>query len=208
MADIVLSVPTAGGEGQVHLAVGGPAGSVAGLLCLGHGAGGNITAPDLQAVRAAAVQAGWTVALVEQPYRVAGRRAQGPAPHLDAAWIEIVAAIRADHAGPLVVGGRSSGARIACRTAAATGAVGVVCLAFPLRPPQRPEQSRAAELAAVSAPVLVVQGERDQFGGPVELRAELPAGPEVVGVRGDHALRAATAEVGALVTAWLSRFAG
>ncbi|HET6909285.1 MAG TPA: alpha/beta family hydrolase [Mycobacteriales bacterium] len=203
-----MSVPTSAGEGRVHLAGGGPTAPVAGLLCLGHGAGGNITAPDLQAVRAASVEAGWTVALVEQPYRVGGRRAQGPAPQLDAAWTEIVAALRADHAGPLVVGGRSSGARIACRTAVATGAAGAVCLAFPLRPPQRPEQSRAAELAAVGVPVLVVQGERDPFGGPDELRAEVPAGPEVVGVRGDHALRAAAAEVGALVAAWLSRFAG
>jgi uncharacterized protein len=211
VSDIVLSVPTEVGEGRVHLCVNGAGTGVAkeageaaaGLLCLGHGAGGSIAAADLQAVRAAAVNAGWTVALVEQPYRVAGRRAQAPAAQLDTAWTEIVAALRAEHFGPLVVGGRSSGARVACRTAVGTGAVAVVCLALPLCPPKRPEVSRAEELAAAGVPVLVVQGDRDPFGGP----EDLPEGPEVVAVPGDHSLRSVAAGVAAAVAAWLSRFA-
>ena len=171
-----------------------------GLLMLGHGAGGGIEAPDLVAVTSAAVDLGWTVARVEQPYRTAGRRAPDRAPKLDQAWTEVVAAVRRRSRLPLVVGGRSSGARVACRTAAATGAAGVVCLAFPLRPPGRPDApSRAGELLAVRVPVLVVQGERDPFGGP----AELPTGPTVVAVPGDHSLRRSAAAAGDAVARWL-----
>lgn len=148
-----------------------------GLLVLGHGAGGGIEARDLQAVRSAAVDAGWAVARILQPYRLAGRRAPAPAPHLDDAFGAIVADLRARVPGvPLVVGGRSSGARVACRTAAAVGASGVLALSFPLHPPGKPERSRAAELLGVTVPVLVVQGERDPFGGPEELAAlDLPS---------------------------------
>lgn len=167
---------------------------------LGHGAGGGIDAPDLLAVTDAALAAGWTVARVEQPYRVAGRRAPDRAPKLDQAWTEVVAAVRGRSKTPLVTGGRSMGARVACRTAASTGAAGVVCLAFPLRPPGRPDApSRADELSAVTAPVLVVQGERDPFGGP----ADLPAGPTVVSVADDHSLRRSAAAAGAAVAQWL-----
>jgi predicted alpha/beta-hydrolase family hydrolase len=141
-----------------------------GLLVLGHGAGGGITAPDLVAVAAAAAAAGWAVALVEQPYRVAGRRAPSPAPALDEAWVAVMAHLRATVVGrrriPVVTGGRSSGARVACRTAGQVGAAGVLTLAFPTAPPGRPDKHRLHELAAPGVPVLVVQGDRDPFGVP------------------------------------------
>ena len=133
---------------------------------LGHGAGGGVAARDLTAVTKAARQVGFSVALVEQPYRVLGRRSPPRAPLLDAAWISIVEQL-AD--GPfagmaLITGGRSSGARVACRTAAATGAVGVLCLAFPLVSPSG--VSRQEELDETGVSVLVVQGENDRFGIP------------------------------------------
>jgi predicted alpha/beta-hydrolase family hydrolase len=170
---------------------------------LGHGAGGGVEAPDLVAAAAAGRSAGVTVALVEQPYRVAGRRSPARAPQLDEAWTEVVAGVRArELAGlPLVVGGRSLGARVACRTAEATGAAAVLCLAFPLEPPQRgdkPRPSRLAELDAVRVPTLVVQGERDPFGMP-------PPGPSrrVVRVRGDHGLKADLDALAQAVRTWL-----
>ena len=174
-----------------------------GALVLGHGAGGGVKAPDLTAAARAAREAGFTVALIEQPYRVAGRRSPAPARQLDAAWLAVISQLRDRHLGalPLVVGGRSSGARVACRTAAESGAIAVLCLAFPLHPPGRaldPAKSRLAELDAVEAPVLIVQGERDPFGMP-------PARPkrQVARVPGDHSLRNAAA-VGAAVADWLS----
>jgi predicted alpha/beta-hydrolase family hydrolase len=177
-----------------------PAGAPRGTLLLGHGAGGSVEAPDLVAVTAAAVGDGWVVVRVEQPYRVAGRRAPAPAGQLDQAWLAVSAALRPRAGQPLVLGGRSSGARVACRTAAAAGAAGVVCLAFPLHPPGRPEKSRLAELDAVTVPVLVVQGERDPFGLPP------PAAGRTVQVLpgADHALRTDPAAVGAVVTGWLA----
>ena len=167
-------------------------------LVLGHGAGGGVTAPDLVAATEAALAEGFSVALVEQPYRVAGRRSPAPAGQLDAAWLAVVEHLAFDV--PLVVGGRSLGARVACRTAAEAGAVAVLCLAFPLHPPGRPEKSRLAELEAVTVPVLVVQGERDPFGMP-------PEGPAraVVRVPGDHALKGDLAAVTEAVRAWLQR---
>ena len=176
-----------------------PRGRSRGLVVLGHGAGGGVEAADLVAVTAAAIDIGWTVARVEQPYRVAGRRAPDRAPKLDQAWIEAVASVRGRSRLPLVTGGRSMGARVACRTAASTGAAGVVCLAFPLHPPGKPAASRADELAAVAVPVLVVQGERDPFGGP----ADLPDGPTVVTVADDHSLRRSAARAADAVRAWL-----
>jgi uncharacterized protein len=149
----------------------GPAGAPSALLALGHGAGGDVGTPDLVAVRDAASRAGVSVALITQPYRVAGRRAPPPAAHLDQAWTATVAALRGRSGPassvPLVVGGRSSGARVACRTAVATGAAAVVALAFPLHPPGRPERSRAGELDT-GVPTLVVNGDRDAFGVPPE----------------------------------------
>ena len=170
-----------------------------GVLLLGHGAGGGFGAPDLLAATAAARAAGVHVGHVEQPYRVAGRRAPAPAVQLDAAWLAVVGAVRVALPGlPLVVGGRSSGARVACRTASVASAVGVVCLAFPVHPPGRPDKDRLPELAVPTVPVLVVQGERDPFGRPP------PApGRRVVLLAGDHALRADLPGVAAAVTAWL-----
>src|SRR5436189_2771884 len=119
-----------------------------GALILGHGAGGGISAPDLAGVTKAAVERSLTVALVEQPYRVAGRRSPAPAAQLDAAWISVVRQL--DFDVPLIAGGRSSGARVACRTSAELGAAAVLCLAYPLHPPGRPEKSRLADPDAVA----------------------------------------------------------
>ena len=144
---------------------------------LGHGAGGGVTAPDLVTAAEEAAKAQVSVALVEQPYRVAGRKSPAPAHQLDAAWLAVVDALRGE--APVLCGGRSSGARVACRTAAGTGAAGVLCLAFPLHPPGRPEKTRLGELEAVEVPVLIVQGESDPFGMPPEA-----PGREVVRLRG------------------------
>jgi predicted alpha/beta-hydrolase family hydrolase len=169
-------------------------------LALGHGAGGGVTAPDLTVAAEVALEEDITVALVEQPYRVAGRRAPAPANQLDAAWRAVLEQLRAEEiAGlPLIAGGRSLGARVACRTAEETGAVAVLCLAFPVHPPGRPEKSRLAELDAVEVPVLVVQGQRDPFGMP-------PDGPNrtVARVKGDHGLKADRAAVADAIRSWL-----
>ncbi|MBG6069811.1 alpha/beta family hydrolase [Micromonospora ureilytica] len=170
------------------------------LLVLGHGAGGSVDAPDLLAVRDASVAAGLAVVRVTQPYRVAGRRAPAPAGHLDEAWAAVLAVLRDRHADvpTVVVGGRSSGARVACRTARAVGAVGVVALAFPLHPPGRPERSRAAELDT-GLPTLVVNGDRDPFGTP-----EPGPAVRVVSRPGEtHDLRRDPAGTAAAVRDWL-----
>ena len=173
------------------------------LLVLTHGAGGSAGAPDLLAARDAALDAGGLVARVTQPYRVRGARAPGSALRQDAAWAEIVAALAGSARGvPLIQGGRSNGARVACRTAGAVGARAVIALAFPLRPPGAAAQSRAAELHAAragGASVLVVNGERDPFGIP---------GPEdadrVVIVPGEaHALKGHRAVIADAVAEWL-----
>ncbi|MFE5586965.1 alpha/beta family hydrolase [Kitasatospora sp. NPDC056531] len=150
------------------------------VLALGHGAGGGTGAPDLVALAERLPPRGITVALVEQPWRVAGRKL-GPAPKtLDLGWRPVAERL-AGQGVPLVVGGRSAGARVACRTGASTGAVGVVALAFPLHPPGKPERSRAQELLESGLPTLVVQGTADPFGGPAEF-PELPRGHELVEV--------------------------
>ena len=168
-------------------------------LVLGHGAGGGVGSPDLVAAAEAARAAGLSVALVEQPYRVAGRRSPAPASQLDAAWTSVVLQLREGplHGLPIMTGGRSSGARVACRTAGETDSVAVICLAFPLHPPGRPEKSRLAELDAVRVPTLVVQGESDPFGMP-------PSGSNrtVVQIPGTHALRN-NAAVAAALSDWL-----
>src|SRR6187455_2477201 len=162
----MLVVDTPHGQANVHLQ---PAPEPWAALVLGHGAGGGVNARDIVTVAGVAVSEGLTVALVEQPYRVAGRRSPAPAHQLDAAWTAVIDHLLGGELGglALVVGGRSSGARVACRTAEATGAVGVLCLAFPLQPPRRsgstPAQSRLPELDAVTVPLLVVQGMRDPF---------------------------------------------
>lgn len=148
------------------------------LLVLGHGASGSVDARDLVKVSNAAQAAGYGVARVTQPYRVAGRKAPAPAAALDAAFEDVIAALHGRLDVPVISGGRSSGARVACRTAAATDAIGVLALAFPLHPPGKPDRTRAPELQAVSVPVLVLQGDRDPFGSPAEIRATTP--PESV----------------------------
>lgn len=171
-------------------------------LLLGHGAGGGIGAADLVAVARAAREAGVHVALVEQPYRVAGRKAPAPAKQLDAAWLAVAEELASTWFDglPMVFGGRSSGARVACRTAAQGQADAVLCLAFPVHPPGKPEKTRQPELDAVEVPTLVVQGERDPFGRP-------EAGPhhEVVFVPGDHSLKAGLDAVSRAAGEWLGR---
>jgi predicted alpha/beta-hydrolase family hydrolase len=203
---MAIDVATPHGPARVHLDT---APEPRGTLVLGHGAGGGVGARDLATAAGVARSLGLSVALVEQPYRVAGRRSPAPAHQLDAAWSAVVAHLRASGlAGEaLVAGGRSSGARVACRTAGETRADAVLCLAFPLRPPPRqgrpPGPSRLPELDAVTVPTLVVQGERDRFGIP-------PAGRlrTVAVVRGDHALRSDTGAVADAVRAWLAPLLG
>lgn len=198
---MILELDTPHGPARVHLR---GAGQPVGALVLGHGAGGGVGAPDLVACAKAASDAGFTVALVEQPYRVAGRRSQAPAAQLDAAWLAVLAQLRAGQLRqlPVVVGGRSAGARVACRTAGDAGAAAVLCLAFPLHPPGRagdPSKSRLPELDGVRVPALVIQGERDPFGIPPPGR-----GRTIIRVPGTHALRA-TAAVETAVREWLPR---
>jgi predicted alpha/beta-hydrolase family hydrolase len=189
----MLELDTPHGPARAHLH---PVDSPAGLLVLGHGAGGGVESPDLVGATHAAREAGLSVALVEQPYRVAGRRSPAPAAQLDAAWVSVISQLPHDGLR-LLVGGRSAGARVACRTAAEVGAAAVVCLAFPLHPPGKPEKSRLEELDAVELPTLVVQGERDPFGLP-------PPGPNrtVVTIPGTHSLRN-SATVASVVREWL-----
>jgi predicted alpha/beta-hydrolase family hydrolase len=195
-----FEVDTPHGPARVHLH---PAeGTPTAALVLGHGANGQVAAPDLQKATEVANSHAVSVALVEQPYSVAGRRAPAPPRQLDAAWTAVIEHLQANElAGlPLIAGGRSMGARVACRTAAATGAVAVLCLAFPVHPPGRPEKGRLEELDAVEVPTLVVQGAKDPFGMPP------PApGREVVEVEGDHGLKKDLAAVGAAVGDWLQR---
>jgi uncharacterized protein len=190
----VVELQTPHGLARVRLE---EAPSASAALVLGHGAGGGIDSPDLTGAARAAQEAGISVALVEQPYRVAGRRAPAPANQLDAAWVSVVSQLPFEGLA-LIAGGRSSGARVACRTAAEVGASAVLCLAFPVHPPGRPEKSRLDELEAVDIPTLVVQGERDPFGLP-------PPGPRrtVVTVAGTHSLRSSST-VQAAVSNWLA----
>jgi uncharacterized protein len=192
-----MRLKTPHGPARAHLHA---AESPVGALVLGHGAGGGVTAPDLAGVTKAAVARGISVALVEQPYRVAGRRSPAPAHQLDAAWIAVLERLVA---GPLeglrlACGGRSSGARVACRTAAETGAAAVLCLAFPVHPPGRPEKSRLDELDGVRVPVLVVQGASDPFGMPPRRR-----GRRLLVVEGDHSLRKGVAAYAETAADWL-----
>jgi uncharacterized protein len=199
----VVELETPHGTARVHAH---PAENPVGALVLGHGAGGGVTALDLVAVTEVAREERFSVALVEQPYRVAGRRSPAPANRLDEAWTAVLEQLRAGELRELtlVVGGRSAGARVACRTAAATGAAAVLCLAFPLHAPGRAKagaaQSRQHELDAVEVPVLVVQGASDPFGMPSP-----GPGREVVTVPGNHSLKAGLDEVAAAVRGWLKR---
>jgi uncharacterized protein len=195
----VLTVDTPHGRANAHLH---PVDQPRAALVLGHGAGGGVTARDLVTATDVARSAAVSVVLVEQPYRIAGRRSPAPARQLDAAWTAVIENLVAGELRglPLLVGGRSLGARVACRTAEATGAAGVLCLAFPLQPPRRssPAPSRLPELELVRVPTLVVQGARDPFGIP-----PAAANRTVVQVPGDHSLRTDLDAVANAVRAWL-----
>jgi predicted alpha/beta-hydrolase family hydrolase len=193
---VAVELETPHGPARAHLH---EANDPKAVLVLGHGAGGGVSAPDLKAASQAALEQDVSVVLVEQPYRVAGRKSAAPARQLDASWIAVVEQLELNGL-PLIVGGRSSGARVACRTAAATGAKGVVCLAFPLHPPGRPEKTRLPELEAVTVPVLIVQGESDPFGMPPEA-----PGRTVVRLRGNHSLKSDAPGLRAAVTEFLRR---
>jgi uncharacterized protein len=198
-----VEITTGSGAARAELDGAGPSGATRFLLVLTHGAGGSAASPDLVAVRDAALGLGGLVARVTQPYRLKGARAPGSPVRQDAAWVEVVAALTGLAPGvPLVQGGRSNGARVACRTAAAVGARAVIALAFPLRPPGPAGQSRVAELRAAGtdgASVLVVNGERDPFGIPAADDAD-----QVVIVPGEtHALRGHREVIAGAVTDWL-----
>ena len=195
-----VDVDTPHGPARLHLHDAG-AQPVAGLV-LGHGAGGGLAAPDLVRATEVANEQGIKVALVEQPYLVAGRRAPAPPAQLDAAWLAAVEHLeKRDFAGlPLIAGGRSLSARVACRTAAQAEAIAVLCLAFPVHPPGKPEKSRLEELDAVELPTLVVQGTSDPFGMPPPATNR-----EVVEVAGDHGLKKDLDAVGDAVGDWLRR---
>ncbi len=205
-ADGLLDTP----EGPARILVAGdPVGAV-GTLVLGHGAGGSRWTDDVTAVRSAGVDAGWFVVLVDQPWRVAGRRIAARPESLDRAWSAVLAQLSRP-TGPLVLGGRSAGARVACRTAADAGAALVLALSFPLHPPDRPERSRAEELAAPSRagiPVHVIQGDADPMGSPDEVAAVLPDGAHLQPVSGTHSLERVANEVARSALQGLERAAG
>jgi uncharacterized protein len=200
-------------EGAALAEVARPAGTAPGsaaepsfLLVLTHGSGGKVATPDVLAVRDAGLRLGAVTALVTQPYRVKGQRAPGNAERQDAAWGEVIGALQESiGAGlPLIQGGRSNGARVACRTAQATGARGVIALAFPLHPPGRPERSRAAELAMAGTDVLVINGRNDPFGVP-----RRAAGRRLVVLDGEtHALSRHPEAVGRAARSWLRKLFG
>jgi predicted alpha/beta-hydrolase family hydrolase len=174
------------------------------LVVLTHGAGGSPDTADVLAVRDAARALGAATALVTQPYRVRGGRAPGSAARQDAAWVELVGALRGETARgvalPLIQCGRSNGARVACRTAGQVGAAGVVALAFPLHPPGQPAKSRDQELRDAGTSVLVINGDRDPFGVP-----DPDERTNVVVLPGEtHALSKHPAAIGVAVTNWLN----
>jgi predicted alpha/beta-hydrolase family hydrolase len=199
---IELATPS----GQAHADIDRPRAAARALLVLTHGAGGGVTSVDIEAVRGAALKADIAVVRLTQPYRVAGRSSPAAPAKQDEAWLAAIGALRRRRALaglPLVVGGRSNGARVACRTAVASGAVAVVALAFPLHPPGKPELTRIAELDGAGVPVLVVQGDRDPFGMP-------PPGPdrEVVVIPGsDHSLKRELGRVASTVTGFVTSVA-
>src|SRR5699024_1620079 len=198
MTTLDLSTPPGPARATLHRASEGRA-----LLLLGHGAGGGVDAADLVAVTRTATAAGVHVALVEQPYRVAGRRAPAPARQLDAAWLAVLVDLReGPMAGlPVVTGGRSSGARVACRCSGDGVARAVLCLAFPLLPPGKEEsKSRLPELDGVAVPALVVQGRSDRFGMPPEA-----PGRKVVTLAGTHALASDLDGLSSAFGQWLAQ---
>lgn len=211
----MLTVPTPQGPGRLLV---DPAAEATALLVLGHGAGGGTHAADLELLARTLPAGGTSVVRFEQPWRTAGRRIAGPPPTLDEAWRAAVGWLRAQQGWgqvPLFVGGRSAGARVACRTALGLDASGVVCLAFPLHLPGRPEKSRAAELLTAGVPRLVLQGSLDTFGTPEEIRLAMGTVPGIRLVElpgADHGFRVAraasftAADLRARVVAEVGRF--
>jgi predicted alpha/beta-hydrolase family hydrolase len=193
MPTVPLPVATPRGAGRLFVDMSRDPRSI---LVLGHGAGGGTGAADLELLARQLPERGTTVVRFEQPWRTAGRRIAGPPASLDEAWVAAVRWLRDQEwgQGRLFVGGRSAGARVACRTALALGVRGVVCLAFPLHLPGRPEKSRAAELLTAGVPRLVLQGTKDSFGTPEEIRLAMGAAPgvRIVELPGaDHGFRLA-----------------
>lgn len=175
------------------------AGNSRGLLVLGPGASGKTDSKDLLAVTDAVHAAGVSVAIVTPPYAVAGRKVPPRGSASDEAWIEVVSALREEFPGqPVITGGRSFGSRVACRASEATGSVGVLCLAFPLHPPGKPEQLRLSDLEAATVPTLVIQGRKDPFGRPPEAEHR-----RVVVVDGDHSLAKEHERITQTVVAWI-----
>jgi uncharacterized protein len=216
MASMVEAVDTPQGPGRLFVDL---AEQPSSLLVLGHGAGGGVGAADLELLATSVPALGTTVVRFEQPWRTAGRTVGAPPPKLDDAWRAAVGFLMEQEWAqyPLLVGGRSAGARVACRTASDTNPAAIVCLAFPLHVPGRPEKSRAAELLAPTAPRLVLQGSKDSFGTPAEIRAAIGTaeGIHVVELPGaDHAYRIAKssaftpADLRATLVAEVSRFIG
>ncbi|MFG2751353.1 alpha/beta hydrolase family protein [Streptomyces xanthophaeus] len=202
------SVDTPAGEARITWH---PAPGARLVLAVSHGAGGGIEARDLTALAAALPPLGITVALVEQPWRVAGKKVAAAPKVLDEGWRGLWPALVGPGL-PVVAGGRSAGARVACRTAVELDAAGVLALAFPLHPPGRPESSRAGELTGAGRPTLVVQGGRDPFGRPEEFPegahtlVEIPYGdhgfavPKRADLTQEEALDMITAAVGGWLT--------
>src|SRR5215475_16060934 len=191
------------GAGPAHVVLDRPARRPPFLVVLTHGAGGRPDTPDVLAVRDAAREFGAVTALVTQPYRVRGARAPGSTVRQDAAWTEIIATLNAGDL-PLVQGGRSNGARVACRTARQVHATGVIALAFPLRPPGHPGRSRDGELRAAGTRVLVLNGDRDPFGVP-----EPDDATRVIVLAGEtHALSKNPSAIGEAVAGWLKTLPG
>jgi predicted alpha/beta-hydrolase family hydrolase len=200
-----VEIPTPGGPALAE--IDRPRGAPGALLILTHGAAGGVDSADVTAIRGTALKAGIVVVRLTQPYRVAGRRSPTVATKQDEAWLAAVAALRGRKALadlPMVVGGRSNGARVACRTARASGAVGVVALAFPVHPPGKPDNSRLPELDGAGVPVLVVQGDRDPFGLP----PEAPGRERLVIAGADHSLRRELPRVAEAVVAFVQRVSG
>lgn len=204
----VKQVNTPVGMARAHLAR--PV-HVRGSVVLGHGAGGGIEAPDLVALTRLA-EDGWLVVRVEQPWRVAGRRVAVPPKQLDVAWravLDVLTRGRWAVPRPLVVGGRSAGARVACRTAADVGADAVLALSFPLHPPGKPGRSRADEATAVAdagTPLAVIQGEKDPFGTPDDVSTALDGRVPVFSALGAHGFSKDPGDVLDEARAWLDRF--
>jgi predicted alpha/beta-hydrolase family hydrolase len=187
---MIIDVPTTLGSGRLTVS---EAARPRAVVWLGHGAGGGIGAVDLVALAEQLPAEGFTVARYEQPWRVAGKKIAPRPATLDIAWRETAGAVAEIAAGlPVVVGGRSAGARVACRTAADLGVAAVICLAFPLHPPGKPEKTRREELLLPTVPILVVQGDRDTFGTAVDLEREVAdtSTVRVVPVLGaDHSMK-------------------